>query len=79
MDQVNATLSASTASRNLKAKKNLSVECRSLINHDPMNVFVKNMRQSDAMDFMNQQLNKRKPIFKNYIHNNASILRAETQ
>ena len=37
------------------------------------------MAEYDRTCFMNKNLGKRKPIFKNYIHNNTSILRKEIQ
>ena len=37
------------------------------------------MAEYDRTCFMNKNLSKRKPIFKNYIHNNPSILRKEIQ
>ena len=37
------------------------------------------MAMEDTNRFMTLNLNKRKPIFKNFIHNNASILRKEFQ
>ena len=37
------------------------------------------MAAADSNRFMSINLNKRKPIFKNFIQNNASILRKEYQ
>lgn len=37
------------------------------------------MLKEDSNRFMSVNLRKRKPIFKNYIHNNTSILRKEVQ
>ena len=37
------------------------------------------MVEYDRAIFMNKNLSKRKPIFKNYIQNNTSILRKEMQ
>ena len=50
-----------------------------LIESQPMHAFAAQMAAADGSQFMTLNLQKRKPIFKNYIHNNASILRREAQ
>ena len=50
-----------------------------MIEHRPLDFFSKQRALDDSNRFMTINLNKRKPIFKNYIHNNASILRKEAQ
>ena len=81
MDNMNKSLyaSLSTASTNLKALKNMSNNVTDLIENRPMQSFAMKMAQDDTNRFMTLNLKKRKPIFKNYIKNNASILRNEIQ
>ena len=69
----------SHASTNTKALKNVSSGVTHLIENKPMHVFNSKMALDDTNRFMTLNLKKRKPIFKNYIHNNASILRKEHQ
>ena len=59
--------------------KNMSKGVTTLIENKPMHAFNSAMAMEDANRFMTLNLKKRKPIFKNYIHNNASILRKEHQ
>ena len=67
------------SSTNTKALKNFSKEAHTLIEHRPMQHYASKMAADDHNQFMNVNLKKRKPIFKNYIHCNASILRKEVQ
>ena len=86
MDQMNQTWygsfsrnSTTTTSNNLKALKNMSQGVTTLIENRPMHLFANQMANEDRNRFMTLNLKKRKPIFKNYIMNNASILRKEVQ
>ena len=62
-----------------KALKNDSKNATHLIEHRTLDQFAKQMAMDDASNFISMNLKKRKPIFKNYIHNNASIIRKEYQ
>jgi len=66
-------------SANKKALKNMSMQVTSLIENQPGQSFNLKCANDDQNRFMSINLHKRQPIFKNYIHNNASILRRETQ
>ena len=84
LDQMNQTWQgsftlSSQASSMLKAQKNVSTAVTNLIENRPMAYFNSKMAEEDTNRFMTTNLSKRKPIFKNYIHNNASILRKEAQ
>ena len=85
LDQKNHTFTgdfsgkSTTSSVNTKALKNMSPELTNLIENRPMQSYAKQMAMEDTNRFMTMNLQKRKPIFKNYIHNNASILRKEVQ
>ena len=63
----------------MKANKNASVEVTQLIENQAGTSFSQKRAAEDANLFMTINLQKRKPIFKNYIQNNASILRKEVQ
>ena len=69
----------SATTTNTKALKNVSRDVCNLIENRPMHSFARQMASDDCNRFMTLNLAKRKPIFKNYIHNNASILRKEAQ
>ena len=71
--------SQSHTSTNTKALKNLSSGVTYLIENKPTISFNSKMALEDTNRFLTLNLKKRKPIFKNYIHNNASILRKEHQ
>ena len=77
---MNQTISSQmSGATNLKALKNESKAVTNLIENRPMQYFANKMAMEDTSRFMTLQLQKRKPIFKNYIKNNASILRSEIQ
>ena len=62
-----------------KAMKNMSHGVTNLIENRPMHSYSNQMQMEDTNRFMSLNLKKRKPIFKNYIQNNTSILRKEAQ
>ena len=64
---------------NLKAMKNQSLQAQALLEGEPERTFATSMHERDRALFMSKNLEKRKPIFKNYIQNNAYILRKEAQ
>ena len=68
-----------TAEYNLKYAKNMSHQAQNLVEGKPRSQYATAMAEYDRTCFMNKNLGKRKPIFKNYIHNNTSILRKEIQ
>jgi t-SNARE complex subunit (syntaxin) len=64
---------------NLKYAKNRSHQAQSLVEGQPRSQYATAMAEYDRSCFLNKNLGKRKPIFKNYIQNNTSILRKEIQ
>lgn len=66
-------------SQTVRKDKNQSTEAKALIQHKPMNDYVSVCKASDKDSFIGSNLNKRRPIFKHFIHNNTSILRTELQ
>ena len=58
---------------NLKYAKNRSHQAQSLVEGQPRSQYATAMAEYDRSCFLNKNLGKRKPIFKNYIQNNTSI------
>ena len=79
MDQINKSFNTVSTPMNQKAMKNASIEVTALIENKPGQNFSQKRAAEDSNLFMTLNLQKRKPIFKNYIQNNASILRKEAQ
>ena len=53
IEQVNSALTGKmTTSNYMKAKKNFSFECNSLITHEPMNDYICTKRHQDQKDYM---------------------------
>lgn len=50
-----------------------------LIQNHYMNEYANLRREQDRESFLDSKLMNRKPIFKNYIDNNANIMRREVQ
>ena len=80
VDELNAALGGFNMSpSNIKAMKNQSFQAQALLEGQPNSTYASKMYEQDRCSFMNKQLGKKKPIFKNYIQNNAYILRKESQ